>query len=231
MNYGDYYGAYGGYGAYGAYGAGYGAHYGDQVRLRLPRRSRAFPRVPPSANSLSRVAANPPVAAVPRSAGVRLLARPGQRGRAMVPRGRPRLRSGDLPPRSSCRHRALQVWSGIQDREARGWPGLLHTLPTLCSQDGARKSGAWAGDPNLDDGIPVCMQYRRGHCTYGDRCKYRHEGAPGGMGMRPKGAVADDGTPICIQFRQGNCTYGARCKYKHEDAPAGEGRAWPGLGR
>jgi len=62
-------------------------------------------------------------------------------------------------------------------------------------------------------GKTICREFLKGHCKYGDRCRYPHDqgGAPGDRSHIP-----------CREFAKGNCVFGDRCRYAHLD-PAEHG--------
>lgn len=52
-----------------------------------------------------------------------------------------------------------------------------------------------------------CREFAKGHCKFGDRCKYSHD-------IEGRKSVPSHRT--CKEFLKGNCKYGDKCKYSHE---------------
>ncbi|CAE7255021.1 mkrn1 [Symbiodinium natans] len=56
----------------------------------------------------------------------------------------------------------------------------------------------------------VCRDFAKGHCKYGDRCRYLHEDGGGG------GGTSSHSKTLCREFVKGHCKYGDRCRYSHD---------------
>jgi hypothetical protein len=73
----------------------------------------------------------------------------------------------------------------------------------------------WDAAPKAESGgdgggqSDVCNQWRRGNCTYGDSCKFRHDG-PGGSDTSQKKSG------VCFAWQNGECTRGDSCRFVHE---------------
>ncbi|GLD92066.1 hypothetical protein PINS_up000599 [Pythium insidiosum] len=85
-----------------------------------------------------------------------------------------------------------------------------------------------------DDGddSPVCLNFQKGKCKRGDKCRFRHA-APRAVAAPVRVPVPtptmrapvvyetqqpEDETPICQSYQQGKCKRGAKCRFRHVDA-------------
>merc|ERR1719233_1479112 len=63
------------------------------------------------------------------------------------------------------------------------------------------------------------------NCTFGDRCRFKHEdgngggggfgGGGGGYSGGYGGGRGGGGGGVCFNFQKGSCTYGDNCRFKH----------------
>jgi cellular nucleic acid-binding protein len=76
-------------------------------------------------------------------------------------------------------------------------------------------------------GSGVCFKFQQGNCSFGDRCRFKHEGGGGGGGYGDGGGYSGsggggygggggDGGKPCFNFQKGDCSYGDNCRFKHE---------------
>jgi len=81
-------------------------------------------------------------------------------------------------------------------------------------------------------GSGVCFNFQKGNCSYGENCRFRHEGGGGAGGNGAYGGGyggggsygggrggyggGGGGGGVCFNFQKGSCSYGANCRFKHE---------------
>jgi len=68
-----------------------------------------------------------------------------------------------------------------------------------------RGAGDGAGHSQAAPSDKPCRDFAKGHCKYGDRCRYSHENSSPSAERKP-----------CKEFLKGNCKYGDRCRYSHD---------------
>jgi len=98
--------------------------------------------------------------------------------------------------------------------------------------------GGGSGYGGGGGGSGVCFNFQKGNCTYGENCRFKHEGGGsggnsgyGGSGGFSSGGFGGGGGSgsygggrgyggggggVCFNFQKGSCTYGANCRFKHE---------------
>jgi len=108
------------------------------------------------------------------------------------------------------------------------------------SQGGGFGGGGYGGGYGGGGGSGVCFNFQKGNCTYGESCRFRHEGAAsqgsggfgggggygggggsfgggrGGYGGGGGSYGGGGGGGVCYNYQKGSCTYGASCRFKHE---------------
>ena len=59
---------------------------------------------------------------------------------------------------------------------------------------------------------PLCRDFGRGHCTYGNKCRFEHSNQSTNTPTSDK---------YCFQYRKhGTCRYGSNCNYSHSSQPS-----------
>jgi len=101
--------------------------------------------------------------------------------------------------------------------------------------------GGYGGGYGGGGGSGVCFNFQKGHCSYGESCRFRHDGGGSG-GSQGFGGYGGDGghggggnygggrggygggggyggaggRGVCFNFQKGSCSYGTNCRFKHE---------------
>jgi len=96
---------------------------------------------------------------------------------------------------------------------------------------GGGYGGGGGGGYGGGGGRGVCFKFQQGSCTFGDNCRFKHEGGgaagyggggggggySGGYGKGGGGyGGGGGGGGVCFNFQKGACTYGDNCRFKHE---------------
>jgi len=99
--------------------------------------------------------------------------------------------------------------------------------------------GSYGGFSVGGGGAGVCFNFQKGNCTYGENCRFRHEGggalASGSYGSGGgysgmsgggysgsagygggRGGYGGGGGGVCYNFQKGSCSYGSNCRFRHE---------------
>jgi len=93
--------------------------------------------------------------------------------------------------------------------------------------------GRGGGYVGYGRGGGVCFKFQQGNCTFGDRCRFKHEGGSSGVGSFGGGGGGGysgnggygggasyggrgGGSGVCFNFQKGSCSYGENCRFKHE---------------
>ncbi|EQC28096.1 hypothetical protein SDRG_14189 [Saprolegnia diclina VS20] len=87
-------------------------------------------------------------------------------------------------------------------------PGPLPSVRTLTNERCA-SSENWRALPLVSK--PACTFYRRGTCTRGDDCEYRHDSSEWNKIK----------TKLCVNHTRGSCTFGAKCTYASVSSATG----------
>jgi hypothetical protein len=66
-------------------------------------------------------------------------------------------------------------------------------------------------------GFRPCNAFAAGNCTFGDRCRYSHNGEPPALNQQGSGPFIPQRKP-CFSFQKGQCTLGDSCTYSHDAA-------------
>ena len=66
-------------------------------------------------------------------------------------------------------------------------------------------------------GFRPCNAFATGSCTFGDRCRFSHNGEPPAINQHGGGAFIPQHKP-CFNFQKGQCMLGDSCTYSHDAA-------------
>jgi len=66
-------------------------------------------------------------------------------------------------------------------------------------------------------GFRPCNAFAAGSCTFGDRCRFSHNGEPPACNQQGGGAFIPQRKP-CFNFQKGQCMLGDSCTYSHDAA-------------
>lgn len=64
--------------------------------------------------------------------------------------------------------------------------------------------------------ITDCKRWLSGHCSFGDRCHFRHDPAKRGFDPNAKQTVTSRQDTDCHYWLKGSCKFGDHCRYRHD---------------